>query len=154
MAELGPHRIPHSVFELPGHGTVGVQDRFPSGDHSELNVMKRPIFALVLTAGLAMATVAAPTQAQARWGGWGWGVGGFALGALAGAAIASSAYAYPGYYGGYGYPAYSYGYGYPAYGYGYPAYSYGYAYPAYRSYAYAPRPYVRRRVVIHRSRWH
>ena len=97
--------------------------------------MKRQIFALVLTAGLATAIVATPTQAQARWGGWGWGLGGLALGALAGAAIASSTYAwgYPGYYG-YGYPAYA------AYGYGYPAYSYGFAYPryAFASYAYAP----------------
>jgi hypothetical protein len=61
----------------------------------ELDIMQRPIVALVLTAGLAMATVAVPTQAQARWGGWGWGLGGFALGALAGAAIASSSYGYP-----------------------------------------------------------
>ena len=111
--------------------------------------MKRPIFAVVLTAGLAMATVVAPTQAQARWGGWGWGLGGFALGALAGAAIASSAYADPGYYG-YGYPAYGYGYGYPAYGYGYPAYSYGYAYPGYAtaSYAYAPTYYRLRGMAV------
>src|SRR5262245_37045896 len=89
----------------------------------ELDIMRRPIAALMLTAGLAMATVTAPSQAQAQWRGWGWGLGGFAIGALAGAAIASSTWGYPGYYG-YGYPAYGYGYGYPAYGYGYaPAYS-------------------------------
>jgi hypothetical protein len=125
--------------------------------------MKRPIAALVLTAGLAMATVAAPSQAQAQWRGWGWGVGGFAIGALAGAAIASSTWGYPGYYGygypaygyGYSYPAYGYGYGYPAYGYGYaPAYSYGYPayYGGYGGYAYAGSR-AARRVVIHRARW-
>ena len=84
--------------------------------------MRRPIAALMLTAGLTMATVAAPTQAQAQWRGWGWGLGGFAIGALVGAAIARSTWGYPGYYGygGYGYPAYGYGYGSPAYGgYGY-----------------------------------
>src|SRR5947209_282930 len=100
----------------------------------ELDIMRRPIAALVLTAGLAMATVAAPSQAQAQWRGWGWGLGGFAIGALAGAAIASTTWGYPGYYG-YGYPAYGYGYAYPSYGYGYgngPAYgvSYSYSYPA------------------------
>ena len=91
--------------------------------------MKRSLTALVLAGTLAKATVATPTQADARWGlgGWGWGLGGLAVGLGIGAALAS-----PGY--GYGYPAYGYGYGYPAYSYGYayPAYSYGYAYPAYR----------------------
>jgi hypothetical protein len=131
----------------------------------ELAIMRRPIAALVLTAGLAMATVAAPSEAQAQWRGWGWGVAGFAVGALAGAAIASSTWGYPGYYG-YGYPTYGYGYAYPSYGYGYnngPAYGvsydYGYGYPYYSGYrrpyygyAYAgPRPV--RRVVIHRARW-
>ena len=140
------------------------------GTHTlELDIMRRPIAALMLTAGLTMATVAAPTQAQAQWRGWGWGLGGFAIGAIAGAAIARSTWGYPGYYG-YGYPAYGYGYGYPAYGYGYgsgyPAYGYGYAptyssYPAY--YGGYSRPYygayayagsrAARRVVIHRARW-
>ena len=103
--------------------------------------MKRPIVALVLTAGLAMATVVAPTQAQAQWRGWGWGLGGFAIGALAGAAIARSTWGYPGYYG-YG------GYG----GYSYPAYYGGYSRPYYGAYAYAGSRAVRR-VVIHRARW-
>ena len=108
----------------------------------ELDIMRRPIAALVLTAGLAMATVAAPSQAQAQWRGWGWGLGGFAIGALAGAAIASTTWGYPGYYG-YGYPAYGYGYAYPSYGYGYgngPAYgvSYSYSYPAYYGGYYRP----------------
>ena len=120
----------------------------------ELHIMKRPIVALVLTAGLAMATVVAPTQAQAQWRGWGWGLGGFAIGALAGAAIARSTWGYPGYYGyggygGYGYPAYSYGgYG----GYSYPAYYGGYSRPYYGAYAYAGSRAVRR-VAIHRARW-
>jgi hypothetical protein len=122
--------------------------------------MRRPIAALVLTAGLAMATVAAPSQAEAQWRGWGWGLGGFAIGALAGAAIARSTWGYPGYYG-YGYPAYGYGYGYPAYGYGYapaaysygyPAYYGGYSRPYYGAYAYAGSR-AARRVVIHRARW-
>jgi hypothetical protein len=143
----------------------------PCGYVLEVDIMKRPICAVVLAAGLALATVAAPSQAQAQWRGWGWGLGGFAIGALAGAAIASSTWGYPGYYG-YGYPAYGYGYGYPAYGYGYsyPAYGYGYGYapaaysygypayyggysrPYYGAYAYAGRPVVRR-AVIHRARW-
>jgi hypothetical protein len=128
--------------------------------------MRRPIAALVLTAGLAMATVAAPSQAQAQGRDWGWGV---VAGFVAGAAIANSTWGYPGYYG-YGYPAYGYGYAYPTYGLGYgygtgPAYgvsySYSYGYPAYyggyyrpyHGYAYAG-PRAVRRVVIHRARWH
>jgi hypothetical protein len=80
----------------------------------------------VLTAAtIAVAAVAAPTTADARWrGGW-WGpaLGGFALGAIVGSAFAR--------------PYYGYGYGYPAYSYGYPAYSY--SYPAY--YGYGDRNY-------------
>ena len=88
------------------------------------------------TDACAVAVVAAPTTADARWrGGW-WGpaLGGFALGAIVGSAFARPYYGY-----GYGYPAYSYGYGYgyPADSYGYPAYSYGY--PAY--YGYGDRNY-------------
>jgi hypothetical protein len=120
--------------------------------------MRRPIAALVLTAGLAMATVA-PSQAQAQGRDWGWGV---VAGFVAGAAIANSTSGYPGYYG-YGYPAY--GYAYPRYGLGYgygygPAYGVSYAYPAYNGgydrpyngYAYAG-PRAVRRVVVHRARW-
>ena len=44
--------------------------------------MRRPNAALVLTAGLAMATVAPPSQAQAQGRDWGWGVvAGFVAGA-------------------------------------------------------------------------
>jgi hypothetical protein len=35
--------------------------------------MRRPVGALLLTAGLAMATVATPSEGQAQWGGWGYG---------------------------------------------------------------------------------
>jgi hypothetical protein len=144
----------HKVF-----GTINKRTMFHSKDNRKQpgrNVMKRSLTALVLAGTLATATMAAPTQAYARWGwggGWGWGLGGLAAGLLIGAALARPAY-------GYGYPAY--GYGYPAYGYGYgyPAYSYGYAYPAY-GYGYyggyRPRVYARRaarRVAIHRARWH
>ena len=119
--------------------------------------MRRPIAALVLTAGLAMATVAPPSQAQAQGRDWGWGV---VAGFVAGAAIANSTWGYSGYYG-YGYPAY--GYAYPRYGLGYgygPAYGVSYAYPAYNGgydrpyngYAYAG-PRAVRRVVVHRARW-
>jgi hypothetical protein len=129
-------------------------------EHMSVEIdMRRPIAALVLTAGLAMATVAPPNQAQAQGRDWGWGV---VAGFVAGAAIANSTPGYPGYYG-YGYPAY--GYAYPRYGLGY-GYGYGLAYGV--SYAYPPyyggydRPYYGyayagpravRRVVVHRARW-
>src|SRR5690242_12242985 len=130
------------------------------GTHSvEVDIMRRPIAALVLTAGLAMAAVAPPSQAQAQGRDWGWGV---VAGYVAGAAIANSTWGYPSYYG-YGYPAY--GYAYPRYGLGYgygygPPYGVSYAYPAnyggyyrpYDGYAYAG-PRAVRRVVIHRARW-
>ncbi len=130
------------------------------GTHSvEVDIMRRPIAALVLTAGLAMAAVAAPSEAQAQGRDWGWGV---VAGYVAGASIANSTWGYPG-YSGYGYPAY--GYAYPRYGLGYgygygPAYGVSYAYPAnygayyrpYYGYAFAGPP-AGRRVVIHRARW-
>jgi hypothetical protein len=57
--------------------------------------MRRPVGALLLTTGLAMATVATPSEAQAQWGGWGYA---------------------PDVYG-YALPSYGYGYGNgPAYG--------------------------------------
>ena len=85
--------------------------------------MKRSLTALVLAGSLAAATIATPTDAQARrLRALGLGVGAFAIGALVGAALARPYYArsyyyYPGYSYGYAYPAYSYGYAYPAYGY-------------------------------------
>ena len=99
--------------------------------------MKRSLTALVLAGSLATATIAMPTQADARrLRGWGWGLGGLAIGAIVGAALARPYYARPYYYA----PGY-YGYAYPgySYGYGYPAYSYGNAYPAYGGYY--PGPY-------------
>ena len=89
--------------------------------------MRKTLTALAAATTIALATVATPSTADARWGWWGPALGGFAVGAIIGGALASP------YYSGY-YPAYSY---YPAYG--YPAYGYSYA-PAYYGYAYAPRP--------------
>ena len=92
--------------------------------------MRKTLTAFAAAGTLAVATIATPTTADARWGWWGPAVGGLVVGAIIGSALARPAY---GYYG-YGYPAYSY-YG----GYGYtPAY-YGYAYSP--GYYYAPRPY-------------
>jgi hypothetical protein len=100
--------------------------------------MRKTLTAVAAAATIGVATVAAPTTADARWGWWGPALGAFAVGAIVGGALARPYY-YGGYYGGY-YPAYSY---YPAgyYGYYAPAYSYSYAAPAYYGYAYAPRPY-------------
>ncbi|HEY6702794.1 MAG TPA: hypothetical protein VI010_01745 [Xanthobacteraceae bacterium] len=87
--------------------------------------MRKSLTAFAAAGTLAVATIATPTTADARWG-WGPALGGLAVGAIIGSALARPAYGY------YGYPAYSYGYA-PAY--------YGYAYsPGYYGY-YAPRPY-------------
>ena len=94
--------------------------------------MRKTLIAVAAAATIAVATVATPNTAEARWGGW-WGP---AIGAFAVGAIVGSAFARPYYYGGY-YPSYSYA---PAYSYGYPAYSYGSA-PAYYGYASAPGAY-------------
>jgi hypothetical protein len=92
--------------------------------------MRQYLTAFAAAGTLAVATIATPTTADARWGWWGPALGGLAVGAIIGSALARPAY---GYYGYYGYPAYS------SYGYA-PAY-YGYAYsPGYYGY-YAPRPY-------------
>jgi len=91
--------------------------------------MRKTLTALAATATIAVAFIATPTTADARWGWWGPALGGLAVGAIIGSALARPAY---GYYGYYGYPSYSYGYA-PAY--------YGYAYsPGYYG-SYAPRPY-------------
>jgi hypothetical protein len=97
--------------------------------------MRKTLTAVAAAATIGVATVAAPTTADARWGWWGPALGAFAVGAIVGGALARPYY-YGGSYGGY-YPAYSY---YPAgyYGYYAPAYSYSfYTGPAY----YSPRPY-------------
>src|SRR5262249_15737795 len=96
------------------------------------SVMTRTLTALAAAGAIALAAVASPTTAEARWGGggwhgggfggwhgggwrgggWGWGHrgfgwGGLAAGALIGSALAapywSGAYAYDPYYSGYGY---------------------------------------------------
>src|SRR5262245_386888 len=90
--------------------------------------MKKTLTAVAAAATIAVASVATPTTAEARWGWWGPALGAFAVGAIVGGALARPYY-YGGYYGGY-YPAYSY----------YPTYGYSYA-PAYSGYADAPRPY-------------
>jgi len=68
--------------------------------------MRKTLTALAAATTIALATVATPSTADARWGWWGPALGGFAVGAIIGGALASP------YYGGY-YPPYSY---YPAYG--------------------------------------
>jgi hypothetical protein len=80
--------------------------------------MRKTLIALAAVATIGVASVAAPQQAEARWGhGGGAFIGGLAAGAIIGGALASP------YYGGYGY---GYGYG-PYYG--------GYASPYYGGYA-------------------
>ena len=98
--------------------------------------MRRPVGALLFATGLAMATVATPSEAQAQWGAGGYG-------------YAPDVY-------GYALPSYGYGYGNgPAYGTSYyssyPPYHYGCCRPYYGE-AYAV-PQATRRGVIHRSRW-
>jgi hypothetical protein len=73
--------------------------------------MTRTLTALALAGSIAVAAVAAPTAAEARWrGGW-WGpgiIGGLAAGAIIGGALAPRYYYGPGYY--YGPSPYYYGY--------------------------------------------
>jgi hypothetical protein len=67
--------------------------------------MRKSLIAFVAASSVTIAAVTAPTEAEARWRGWG-----------------------PAYYS-YGYPAYSYGY--PAFSYGYyPRYRYRWRYAA------------------------
>ena len=85
--------------------------------------MRKTLIALAAVATIGVASVAAPQQAEARWGGGGAFIGGLAAGAIIGGALAS-----PYYYGGYGY-----GYGYRPY---YGGYYGGYASPYYAGYGY------------------
>ena len=90
--------------------------------------MRKTVTVLAAAATLAVANVAAPTTADARWrGGW-WGpaLGGFAVGAVVGSPVARPYYGY-GYYGAYDPYAYSSYYA-PA-----PVY-YSYYAPAYSGY--------------------
>src|SRR5438128_1589 len=129
--------------------------------------MKTTVLALATAATIGVTALAAPSPAEARWGGgWGPAIAGGLIGAAVIGGLASSAYAYgPGYgyyggpyYGGYA-PAY---YGdaydpYPVGGYtttyysGYaPAY-YGYRRAVRPAFAYYGGPYPRR---IYHHRWH
>jgi hypothetical protein len=84
----------------------------------------RTLLTALAAATIAVAAVATPTTADARWRGWGGpALAGFAVGAIIAGALARPSY---------GYPYSSYGYG-PYYGYGYPAY-YSYGYPPYCGY--------------------
>jgi hypothetical protein len=120
--------------------------------------MKKTVLALVAAATIGITSLAAPSQAEARWrgGGWGPGIAGGLIGAAVIGGLASSAYAYGpgyGYYG--GYPAYGYddvGYA-PAYYGGYTTYAPAYYGPRYRrvirpSYAYYGGPRY-----VHRHHW-
>jgi hypothetical protein len=90
--------------------------------------MRKTLTTIAVAATIAVATVATPTTADARWG---WRGGAF-IGGLAAAAIIGGALSRP-YYG------YGYGYGYSPYSYSYyPAYSYA---PAPVYYYAAPGPY-------------
>jgi hypothetical protein len=90
----------------------------------EVNPMRKLLTALVAATTIAVAGVATPTTADARWRGWGGpALGGLVVGALIGSALARPYY---------GYPNYGYGYG-PYYGNGYPVY-YSYGYPPYCGY--------------------
>jgi len=110
--------------------------------------MNSKLIALASAATIAVAMVAIPDQAEARWRGGGWWVPGAVVGGLAlGAAIASRPYYYgPGYYGyayapGPYYGAYDYGYGGGGYYYGGgPCYCGGPYYSAGQRYHYN-RPY-------------
>jgi len=83
--------------------------------------MKKTLLALATVATVGIASVAAPTAANAQWRhGWGWGHRGFGWGwgapvaagvfggLAAGALISSAAWGSPYYYGGYPYGAYGY----------------------------------------------
>ena len=74
--------------------------------------MRKTLTAVAAAATIGVATVAAPTTADARWGWWGPALGAFAVGAIVGGALARPYYSggyYGGYYGGYA-PAYYGGY--------------------------------------------
>jgi hypothetical protein len=99
--------------------------------------MNKTLTALAVATTFAVAAVATPTTADARWWGWRGGafVGGLAAGALIGSAYARPYYGYGSYYGGYN-GHYS-NYYYPAASY----YNYYAPTPVYYSYYATPHPY-------------
>src|SRR5262245_49978940 len=107
-------------------GFLHVRRRTLKPHHGGDAYMRKTITAIIATAGLAAAVIAAPKPAEARCIGC-WVGAGIAAGVVAGA-LASR----------------SYGYGYPAYSDGYPAYGYAQPYGYYGGY-YAPRRYYTRR---------
>jgi hypothetical protein len=102
--------------------------------------MKKTVLALATAATVGMASLAAPSPAEAHWrgGGWGPGLAAGLIGAAVVGGIASSAYAYGPGYGYNGYPGYYGGYA-PAYYDGYPAYYGGYTTSYYAPAYYGPR---------------
>jgi hypothetical protein len=127
--------------------TLGRTAGCSSEQRREASDMKKAVLAIATAGTIGVATLVAPSPAQAWRGGWGPGLaGGLIAGAVIGG-IASSAYAYGPGYGYYGGPGYGYYGGYaPGNGGGYaPAYySSGYApayYGGYRSSYYAPANY-------------
>ena len=94
--------------------------------------MKKSLTALAVATTFAVAAVATPTTADARW--WGWRGGAF-IGGLAAGALIGSAYARP-YYGYGGYNGYYSNYYYPAASYS----NYYAAAPVYYSYYATPYP--------------
>jgi hypothetical protein len=69
--------------------------------------MRKTLTALAMAGTVAIAAVAAPSAAEARWGWRGPGlVGGLIAGGLIAGALAPRYYGYPGYYGYYGGPYY------------------------------------------------
>lgn len=113
--------------------------------------MRKTWMTIAAAACIAAATVAVPTEAQARCRGC-WAGAAIAAGLIGSAIVANRAYGY-GSYGGYGYggyaPTYYGGYDHaPAYSYAYPQVDYGYYRPAYYSEEptyYAPNYYYPRR---------
>src|SRR2546429_9050653 len=66
--------------------------------------MRKTLTAVAAAATIGVATVAAPTTADARWGWWGPALGAFAVGAIVGGALARPYYYGGGFRGGFSAP--------------------------------------------------
>jgi hypothetical protein len=103
-------RLRSALIHARGRNLHAKDDVNLSRDKLRGDPMRKTLIAVASAATVAVAAVAAPTAAEARWGGgWhgGWrGPGFFGGGLLAGALIAGALapryYDYPGYYGYYG----------------------------------------------------